>query len=442
LEDDSDGPDSPASDDRSAPPGKRRRKRHRNRRASSGPPGVAPPPAGDRALASSFASLSAGLFSHLDAREVPCRIDGCRNTWTWSPEEQIRSFGQPPPRRTCAEHNALFHAVADREVPCSREGCERTWTWTKAAQLAIVQRGGMLDPPQRPCDACRGARGSSAGGEADVAEPADAPHDIEVSCKVDGCKRTWTWSRDAQLKHRAWLRHGARPGDAGPHGRGGRHRRGGEGRGHPDRPPPRMCEPCHRKLAMLTDREGSCRVHGCTRTATIDRDAQLRAWAALRTDDLEVEAPLPKRMCESCREFCRLHPDREVPCGRPGCGRSWTYKTGAQLQAFLAGRFDDPSRLCETCHKGAPAALDDGVEVEPGVEIMPCIVPACDGTWRWRAGETVAPCHDGEQPLDRMCANCRAERGAAPSVQDPAPSVQDHDPGDAPAEVSSTAGEP
>lgn len=183
-----------------------------------------------------------------------------------------------------------------------------------------------------------------------------------------------------------------------------------------------MCEPCRQRLGTLVDREGSCKVHGCTRTVTIDRESQLRAWAALGSTEPDAEAPLPKRMCEVCREFCRLHADREVPCGRPGCDRTWTYKTGAQLQAFLAGRFEDPLRLCDTCMSGAAAhellALQQGgTEAVPeGAEVMPCVVIGCDGVWYWIAGMSIAPANDGDQPLDRMCARCRAERGQAPDV--------------------------
>ncbi len=416
-------------------PRKRRRRRGRGRhggdtagddaREAAGPrpstPTIAAPPPAP--VPKAFATLAAGLFSHIDDRQVPCKMDGCDRTWTWSAAEQIQAFGQPPPRRMCAEHYALHHAVlqnaGDREVRCSNPWCDRTWTWPKSAQLALLQRNPRtasvsdLEPPARACDACT----------KEDRELADA----EVACRVDGCKRTWTWSRDAQLKHRAWLRHAppldrGRADDRDEGGEGRRRRRRRRGAKSPADPPPRMCEPCRQRLAMLVEREGSCKVHGCTRTVTIDRESQLRAWAALGTTELDVEAPLPKRMCEVCREFCRLHGDREVPCGRPGCDRTWTYKTGAQLQAFLAGRFEDPLRLCDACMSGA-AALDalraDGTEVAPeGAEVMPCVVIGCDGVWYWIAGMSIAPANDGDQPFDRMCARCRAERGQAPDVQE------------------------
>lgn len=187
--------------------------------------------------------------------------------------------------------------------------------------------------------------------------------------------------------------------------------------------PKRRCDLCQEKVGRLVEREGICKVHGCTRTVSVEREYQLRAWAGLNTDDLSVEGPLPKKMCEVCREFCRTHPDRPVDCGRPGCDRTWTYKTGAQLQAFLAGRLEDPMRLaCEgnDCDvikaEAAQLAQLGGVQVGAArnVEIMPCIVLGCEGVWAWRSSMNIAPCNDGDQPVDRMCDTHRAEHGAKP----------------------------
>jgi hypothetical protein len=174
-----------------------------------------------------------------------------------------------------------------------------------------------------------------------------------------------------------------------------------------------MCLPCREKAAAIVEREVPCKVHGCMRVTVLDRETQLRAWARLGTLELGVEGPQTRRMCESCREFCRTHPDREVPCGRPGCDKTWTYKTGAQLQDSLAGRRQDPIRLCEECARGGLAGLSVGAP--EGAEVMPCVVPFCDGVWFYREGTTeVARTPSEELPLDRMCDRCRGERGAAP----------------------------
>lgn len=401
------GPDPSPETSPGGPAGEdgRKRKRRRRRGKKPGTEGTHPAAAGDSApaaapasLSATVASLSAGLFSHLDDREEPCRVDGCHRTFTWTAQEQIQSFGQPPPRRMCAEHAAQLERFADREVACANPGCTRTWTFTKAAQIAAAQQRGNAEPAKRACDEC-------------IREEKQLS-DREVRCRIDACKRTWTWTRDAQRAHRTWMRrHGddpePAPRDSGEGGKR-RRRRKGKRRGSIHEPPPRLCDPCKAKLVQVQEREGPCKVHGCTRMALVEKEQQLRAWAALQTEDLDAETPLARRMCESCREFCRAHPDREVPCGRPGCDKTWTYKTGAQLQANLAGRHEDPIRLCPDCSSGD---FVRDPSLPPGTEVMPCVVPLCEGTWHWRHGMQLAPASLGDLPIDRMCASCRAERG-------------------------------
>lgn len=277
----------------------------------------------------------------------------------------------------------LLSHVDDREIQCSADGCNNTWVWTAAEQIAAYGQ----PAPKRECGSCSGVAAT------------------EVGCSVDGCKRTWVWTREAQLKHRAWQR------------RGGDERRGGKKRGRRGRRndgrPRHKCEPCQAKFAKLAERPSVCKVHGCTRPVMVDRDAQLRAWAATGNTDLEFEAALPKVMCEVCREFCRTHDDRGVACGRPGCERTWTYKRGAQLQAFLAGRFEDPIRLCEPCESETRKAAHTG-GTPANVDVMPCIVPGCDGVWHHRAGQKIPACQDGEQPVQRMCDEHRKANGANP----------------------------
>lgn len=275
----------------------------------------------------------------------------------------------------------LLSHIDDREVQCTVDGCHETWTWSAAEQIAAYGQA----PPKRECARCASTTAT------------------EVRCSVEGCKRTWSWSRDAQIKHRSWAK------------RRGDDRRGKKRRPRADGPPRRKCELCQAKLAKLSERPSVCKVHGCTRPVMIDRDAQLRAWASTGSTDLDREAPLAKQMCEVCREFCRTHDDRAVLCGRPGCERSWTYKRGAQLQAFLAGRFEDPIRLCETCESETRKAAH-GTSTPANVEVMPCIVPGCAGVWHHRAGQKVSACQDGELPVDRMCDEHRTERDASPRM--------------------------
>jgi hypothetical protein len=409
----------PGAADLEQGPRKRKRRRRRGKKPrdpdveASQPAREAPAHAGSSSpLSATMASLTSGLFSHLDDREEPCRVDGCDRSWTWTAQEQIQSFGQPPPRRMCAVHQGAFDTVADREVECTNPGCTRTWTLTKAAQIAQAGRGG---PAPRMCDECLREEKHLA--------------DRQVRCRLDACKRTWTWSAEAQRAHRTWLRRHPDHVEHEPSRDSGeghrRRRRKPKRRASIHEPPPRLCEPCKTKLGRLEEREGPCKVHGCTRGAVVDREQQLRAWAALGTDDLDVDAPLSRRMCEACREFCRTHPDREVPCGRPGCDHTWTYKTGAQLQAMLAGRHEDPIRLCPECASG-DFVRDPALP--PGTEAMPCVVMGCDGVWHWRPGLQIAPAALGTLPLDRMCDACRVQRGAEPaptvSVNEPSPAAE------------------
>ena len=325
-------------------PQKRRRRRRRGgrnkKKTEPKPEQVASTPAA-APVDPGLAALAGGLLSHIDERQVPCSVDGCNDTWTWTAAEQIAAYGQSPPKRECAR-------------------CASTTA-------------------------------------------------TDVRCAVEGCKRTWIWSREAQIKHRSWAK------------RRGDDRRGKKRRRRADGPPRRKCELCQAKLAKLSERPSVCKVHGCTRPVMIDRDAQLRAWASTGSSDLESDGPLAKQMCDVCREFCRTHDDRPVMCGRPGCERSWTYKRGAQLQAFLAGRFEDPIRLCEACEsetrKGA-----HGTTTPANVEVMPCIVPGCTGVWHYRAGQKIPPCQDGDLPVERMCDEHRQQHGAEPRmVAEPEP---------------------
>ena len=111
---------------------------------------------------------------------------------------------------------------------------------------------------------------------------------------MEGCARTWTWTRDAQLKHRTWARRfaeeealGTEKGDehGGPRrsagivapvperAGGGKRRRRRRQRVDVHEPPPRMCLPCREKAAAIVEREVPCKVHGCTRSTVLDRES-------------------------------------------------------------------------------------------------------------------------------------------------------------------------
>jgi hypothetical protein len=411
------------------------------------------------------------LFAGVADREMPCRVAGCKQTWTWYGTQQIRSLGKPEPKRMCDEHLAEFEGIEDRQMPCRNSWCTNTWPWSRAAQLYQRERQDKLKPPHRLCDQCF--------------EEEKTTEDLQVPCKIPDCKHTWLWPRQAQLRHRAWVRRqqakfeaeeaeaaagdqpaievaepehvehespdaepesavetegeaepesvveaegeaepesaveteaGAEPSadEAKPDKRRRRKRR----RKHKlhDGPPERLCERCFERANHLEPIHVPCKVHGCSQTWVWEREGQLRAWSVLdgRDDVTELPQP-PRRMCNSCFEFVRAHGDREVACGRPGCERSWMYKTGAQLQDFLAGRSLEPMRLCEECSRSqfvVPSSR--GVRMPAGAEVMPCSVAGCTGSWVYAPGMRLSAADPdaAEPPLDRMCDDCRAERGA------------------------------
>lgn len=414
---------------------------------------------------------------------MPCRIAGCEHTWTWFAAQQIRGFGQPPPDRMCDEHLAQFNELADREVECRTPGCTNTWTWKRGAQLAEMQRTGKLRRPSRLCAACftaerethdvelpckiegcrrswtwtrdaqlrhrlwvlrqrskadaAAARVAAAQAQASQAPATAAPGafpeevrspEVFADTLTEGRVPEELVASEAPASAEAEAP--AKPeGEAGEGGdkrkRRRKRRRGGKPVVNAEGPPERMCGLCAQKLTRLQPREQPCKVHGCSRTWTWDRASQMRAWVASGSDDLDFEPAAPRRMCEVCREFCRTHSDREVACGRPECKNTWTYKTGAQLQAFLAGRTADPLKLCGECAKGEFAVSfrpgGETGEVPEGAETMPCVVPGCEGTWLFIPGMRLRETPYGELAPDRMCTRHRQERGLAvdPSAEVP-----------------------
>ena len=482
------------------------------------------------------------MFAGVADREMPCRIAGCENTWTWYGTQQIRSLGKPPPKRMCQEHLASFEGIEDKQIPCRNSWCTNTWLWTRGAQLHLRERHGKLKTPHRLCEECFAQE--------------KATQDREVECKIPECKNTWTWARGAQLRHRAWVKRqqaklqaeeaeearaaaGEQAKTAAPkraaseaakaegapaeseaakaesapaedaaseaakaegtptegaageaaqaegtsiegaageaakvegaptEGAAGEAAKvegaptegatsdakgedaaaasaasppSGEGEGEAARresksskkrrrrrkrrrkihegPPEKLCERCFERLGHLEPIEIPCKVHGCTNHWKWEREGQLRAWAALDGKETVTELPQPpRRMCNSCFEFVRAHPDRQVVCGRPGCDKTWTYKTGAQLQDFLAGRTQDPIRLCEDCSRSQFVVSSvRGVQMPPEAELMPCQVSGCSGTWVYDPTMKLSPADPeaSEPPVDRMCDACRQARGADP----------------------------
>lgn len=404
----------------------------------------------------SNAPLTTGLFSGLADKQLPCKIKGCKRTFLWTAQQQLRSFGKPPPQRMCEYHAGQLYDLSDKEIPCrNAPSCKNTWIWKRGAQLHALERQGgegELRTPSRLCETCYGK-------EKEL-------KDQDVECRTAGCSRTWVWTRDAQIRHRAWLRRelakeakreqakldeqetmipaaeadaasggdselaAASPAPEGTttqqagaelasepaqeavigKGEGKKRKRKKKGRRLQEGPPERHCKACAERFAKLAPVELPCKVHGCKKTWTWDRVSQLKAWVALGTDDVDAPVKPAKRMCQSCRDFCKQAKERDVSCANETCENTWRFKVGAQLQHVLAtGGIQDPRRLCETCIK-EQYKEKKRAKVEP----MPCAQPGCDGTWYYVSGMPLEPFEGDETPGDRLCNCCREKRGLPP----------------------------
>ncbi len=129
-------------------------------------------------------------FKTLEDKQIPCKIETCSQTWTWTRFKQLEHLRKngpdaPPPERMCPDCYHFSRHAEDRRIPCRIPGCKNTWTWTRAAQIA-ARAAGNLRPPRRLCDECA----------AEIAKTPDRPE----PCMVPGCNNTWTYTAEEQVK--------------------------------------------------------------------------------------------------------------------------------------------------------------------------------------------------------------------------------------------------
>ena len=184
----------------------------------------------------------ADVARRLTDRPVACGISGCKRKWIWKADDQIQAFaaGKPnePPRRMCDGCRASFGKLLDREVRCRTSGCKKTWTWSRFDQLdACVAEKPAPKAPSRMCESCFDAFAKT--------------KDIERPCRKNGCKRTWTDKRGAQLARMV--------------------------RGKMGDPYPQYCSECQKELGDLAEREITCKTEGCNGTWTWTKEQQLAA---------------------------------------------------------------------------------------------------------------------------------------------------------------------
>jgi hypothetical protein len=129
-------------------------------------------------------------------QELPCRVRGCTNKFTWSKVAQVKAWMEAgekdvsAPERMCNRCSELVAKLEDKEAQCRIRSCKGTWKMTRAVQLESAVKGKKT--PRRLCGACASDLGKLS--------------DREEPCKNAGCAKTWTWTRTAQLI--AQRRHG------------------------------------------------------------------------------------------------------------------------------------------------------------------------------------------------------------------------------------------
>lgn len=238
-------------------------------------------------------------------KELPCRLRGCKNTWTWTAKEQMISGGKTPAPRLCNDCYKLYRELKDDYIPCRVKGCHNVVMWTKTQQLEHLRSGKSLDaPPARMCDDCF--------------KKYQELKDEARPCKIKGCKRTWTLTVYEQLEAIRNTPEGAEP-----------------------KFPERMCKDCFSFYSSAKDIEVPCRNKGCKNTWVWTRSKQLSAHQR------GIAHPMIK-LCDECvKEFSQLKNEAR-PCCTQGCAGTWTYRVEEQLRDKCAQR-QEPKRRCPTC---------------------------------------------------------------------------------------------
>lgn len=224
------------------------------------------------------------------------------------------------------------------------------------------------------------------GPTAGMCEPCRAKYptitDTQRRCDLPGCDGTWTWTAAAQLEAFA-----------------------------AKRPAPRvLCAGCETKLAALTDKEIACGIPGCTRKAIVSRRAQLLgdlASPSVEKADGKADGKAPQcvtfpgPLCAPCDEVARKLADRPVACGIAGCNRKWIWKADDQIQAFAAGKPNEPPRrMCDACRAEFGKLNDREIR---------CRTSGCKKTWTWVRMDQLDACvanKPAPKAPSRMCETC------------------------------------
>jgi hypothetical protein len=257
----------------------------------------------------------------------------------------------------------LADRLGAKSVPCRVAGCSRTWIQlsSKAFGLGGIVAASAGDATEGMCDPCR--------------EKFRTLQDAVRPCDRKGCSGTWTWPVMAQLEAFATKRPA----------------------------PKHLCEDCQKLLDSLLDKEIPCAVPGCVRTATLTREQQLVSQGELSAESAASPGgvTIAGLLCEPCAQVARKLKDRAVNCGIIGCSRKWTWKADDQIQAFAAGKPNEPPRrMCAECRAEFGKLGDREIR---------CRTSGCKTTWTWSRSDQLDACMaDKPAPKapSRMCQRC------------------------------------
>jgi hypothetical protein len=334
----------------------------------------------------------------------------------------------------CDPCRTKLGTLEDEIRRCDVKACTGTWVWTVASQLEAFAT--KRPPPRGICASCEGKLA--------------ALEDKHIACGIPGCTRKAVLSKRAQLLAElagpAGDAGGAAPGigeapspeavvspanepglepngaaavalgdaaaDAGPEGEtgaeSGANGKHGKADRSSDKHPPRgrvtfkgpYCDPCFDVSRRIQDRPVHCGINGCKRKWIWKADEQIQAFAAGKPNEP------PRRMCDPCRASFGKLLDRPVRCRTSGCKNTWVWGRFDQLDACVADKPPPkaPPKMCDRCW----GIYEQAVDVE-----RPCRKPGCKNTWTDKRGAQLARAVRGKagDPYPQYCDVHKRELG-------------------------------
>ncbi len=283
----------------------------------------------------------------------PCRIKGCTNTWNWTKRMQMESKDGKAPRRLCDDCFRILSTLQDQELPCRVKGCSGKVSWNRYQQLEWLRAGKKLEnPPSWMCSDCH--------------KKYLELKPVEVECRMNGCKNTWTYTPMDQLEVLAKTPEGQEP-----------------------ETPKRMCRDCFNFFNAAKDLEQPCSNRGCENKWIWSRAMQLGAH-------IHGHNSVPHRMCAECQEQIKKLQPQELPCCEESCKGTWTYSPEEQYKDSLAKR-PPAKRHCKACQEFFSTHKSEMLKCE-----------RCGNEFKWSTQEQLQTSLGAFQK-PRFCAQCNSQ---------------------------------